>query len=187
MTALQAPPELQGPAGIRPGLGSYLGEVGPPSDFLLRLCLDILPAVAAPPWVQVIRGRLGVAAPPRLSVLNVPPAAHSQDRVSKRKEKAHVPITRVTVSLCPEAQGLRWVWVEVTHEAPILLLSLLPRDWVLPQPLSPHSGHGSWLLIATFSDYVRGQKATLTWAETLTMLSARDSLAAATSMLSLSS
>ena len=48
------------------------------------------PAVAAIPWVQVIQGGcLGVEVPPRLSVLKVPPAAHSQERVSKETEGPH--------------------------------------------------------------------------------------------------
>ena len=73
---------------------------------------------------------------------------------SQRKQKAHAPITRVTVSLCPEAQRLRWeVWVRSPMRPPFCSSALLPRDWVLlsASSLSPHSDLGSWLLIQPHS------------------------------------
>ena len=95
------------------------------------------------------------------------PRKIQQPRVSKEREGPR-PHTRVTVSLSPEAQGLRWeVWMRSPMRPPFCSSPLLHREWVLlsASSLAPHNAHGSGRVdSATFSDYILGQMATLTCA-----------------------
>ena len=106
-------------------MGTLCSAVGPqmarpPRDFLLRFCLDILLLLLLYPGSRSSRGAAWVW---RFLLASLSSKSLQQPiprRGSQRKQKVHIAITRVTVSLCPEAQGLRW---EVPYEAPILLLT----------------------------------------------------------------
>lgn len=145
VTASQAPPELQARGLDRDSALIWGGGATqqPPAQALPGHS----PAVAAPPWVQVIWGAACVA--DLLASLSSKSLQQPIPRTeSQRNQKAHVPITRASC-LCPEAQGLRWeVWVRSPmrpHSAP--QLSCPGTGSCSASSLSPHSGHGSWLLI----------------------------------------
>ena len=110
-----------------------LGEVGQPRGFLLRLCWtfccccptlgpghqEICPYMEAPPLPSVLK------APP------TPPAAHSQERVSKDTEN-HSPITGDTGFVSSLSQCPRWGSVSASQ----------PCEVPKPSARSPAQGAG---------------------------------------------
>ena len=107
-----------------------LGEPGQPRGFLLRLCWPFCC------WPTLGPGHRGVCpsmeAPPLPSVLKVPPAAQSQERVSKDTENLS-PISGDTGSVSSLSQCPRWGSVSASQpwEAPTPSASLLHREQVL--------------------------------------------------------
>ena len=170
---MKGPSPSQGMKRGRSGVGTLCSAVGPqmagpPRDFLLRFCLDILLLLLLYPGSRSSRGAAWVW---RFLLASLSSKSLQQPiprRGSQRKQKVHIAITRVTVSLCPEAQGLRWeVWVRSPMRPPFCSSPRLHRAWVLlsASSLPPHNDHGSGRVhSATFSDYILGQMATLTCA-----------------------